>query len=125
MEQQFDSQCLEAIKSAVLGSISQEGWPIRDPVQKALGAAIGRNAGTIENQFDSALKEILTDGEFVGAVKDQIRKQMARSIVSGMQGSVDKVVNKLKADPVRHAMMIQAVNGVLEKFEHPTQPVGE
>jgi hypothetical protein len=118
----FEDECLQEIKQAIVRGLQTNTYTVEKTIHEPLAAAMRKHAATIESQFDVALTEILSDNTFKDAIKEQVRKTLARSIVSGMQGSCDKVVQKLKADPVRGAMLIQAVNSVLSQFDPAHTP---
>lgn len=121
LDKTFDAVLLAAIKGSVVKSVTAGDYQIEKAVTAPLAEALKKKHSDFEKHFDSALSEIMQDGSFKEELKEQARKSLARAVVSGMQSSIDTAVNKLKSDPVRKALILQAINTCLEDFDKGTR----
>lgn len=86
------------------------------PLKKYGFNIIGKYQESIENIFDKIISEGINTSEFELAAKDALLKKIAKSVISGIDGSVDKVINQLKQDTVFRSKLIVMVNNLIKEY---------
>ena len=85
-------------------------------MQKYADAAIKPYEQQIINIFSNAIEKAITNGDFSKIAKEDLLHKIVKSIISGMDGSVDKVINNIKQDPIYRSKLILFINNLVEEF---------
>lgn len=72
--------------------------------------------GEIEAIFNKVVDEGIRTDEFKSRVREVLLNKIAKTVISGIDGSVDKTINLMKQDAVFRSKLTLAVNGVVNDF---------
>ena len=86
------------------------------PLKKYAVNIITKYQNSIENVFDKIVSEGINTLEFELACKDALLKKIAKTVISGIDGSVDKVVHQMKQDTVFRSKLTLMVNNLIHEY---------
>ena len=90
------------------------GTGYSNPTRKFVEEVIADNSSEIQSVVQTALKEVLSDGEFKAIVAEEFKRKVAKMLVSDLSGSVEKAVNSFRQNPTLKADMIKAIEKLIE-----------
>jgi len=110
----LEKQVLEQTRKAVGDSIIKELVGYNKPLTKIVDSVIERNKSTLTELVDSIFVKSVNSDLLKETIKKEFDHKLARTIVSQLQGSIDKAASEIKANPTTKAKMILAIETVLE-----------
>lgn len=97
---------------------------IRDGVKQALtghnsvlGGLLSKGIANHESSFHELINQCFGDSlkneEFRETVKSEVRRALAKSLISRFGGEIERQVNALKRDPITRARITTAIDTVI------------
>jgi len=105
-----------AVQSSIKTAIESALTGYNSPLQKYAVNVVQKYQSSIEAIFDGVVSEAIATDEFKQRVRDVLISKIAKSMVSGVDGSVDKTINLMKQDAVFRSRLTLAVNGLVDEF---------
>ncbi len=112
MEKEIVSTVQDSIKSALQAALT--GY--QSPLTKYAANVVGRYQTQIEAIFDDAVKQGIATDEFKLRVREVLLHKIAKTMISGVDGSIDKTINLMKQDQVFRSRLTLSVNQLVEEF---------
>ncbi len=112
----LEAEIVTSAQTAIGKSISEALGGYNSPLQKYASNVVSRYQGSIENIFDEIVKEGIQSPEFKIRVREVLLNKIAKTVVSGIDGSIDKTVNLMKQDAIFRSRLTLAVNTLVEEF---------
>ena len=111
-----EDKLLKAAEHAIHESISKMlANDYRGPVRDAVKAVAKRHQEKLNAIVESAYLSVLDSESFSDSVKLAMNDKIARNLVSGLGGEIEKRVNELKADPVTRAKITLALTEIISQ----------
>lgn len=109
MKKELIEQCKLTIDKALHETLTSYNSPLVEAVKSALS-----NEGEkLKSISQDAVSDLLNSAEFSKIMKEEMKRKLARVLISQFGGEIEKVVGKLKADPTTRAKMTIAIDGVI------------
>ncbi len=111
---EFDKQVLTIMQNAVSDTIKARMTEYGSPLKPIIDDAFKVHAETIRKIMYESMGEAISDGNFKESVKQAFYHKVARGLVDGISGSVDKAINQFKQDPTIKAKMVLAIEQIIK-----------
>jgi len=105
-----------SINDVLIESLKKTFTGYNSPLEKYANNVIGRYQKTIEDVFDKIVSNGINTPEFENSCKEELLKKIVKTVISGIDGSVDKVINQMKQDSVFRSKLTLAVNTLVTEF---------
>lgn len=109
MREQLLEQCKKTIDTAILDALTGYNSPLADAIKSALSC----EAPNLERISKDAVSDLLNSEEFNQTMKIEMKKKLARVLISQFGGELERIVGKLKADPTTRAKITVAIDSVI------------
>lgn len=112
----LEHSVVTTVQHAIKGSIEKSLSGYDSPLNKYLKEAVDSNSDTIKELFNSVVTEGFSSEEFRESCKTHILNKIARNVISGLDGSVDKVVIQMKQDSIFRSKLTLMVNTLVSEY---------
>ena len=106
------SQCEKVLEKCIFEALTSYNSPLVNAVKESLASSSPK----IKEMADSAVSELVNSDEFAVTMKVELKRKLARVLISQYGGEIEKSANKLKSDPASRAKMIVAIDSVMEEI---------
>lgn len=113
MEQEVINEVSKSVRSAISAALSNS---YNSPLVKYASNVVTKYQTQIESIFDKVVQEGISTAEFERASKEVLMHKITKTMISGIDGSIDKTINAMKQDTVFRAKLTMAVNQLVEDF---------
>jgi len=110
MKEELLAQCEKTIDKCILDALSSYSSPLVEAVKSALKD----QEPLLKEMAKCSVDALLNSQEFRDTMNSEMRKKLARVLISQYGGELEKSVGKLKADPTTRAKITIAIDGVLD-----------
>ena len=112
----LEQQILSQVNSSIAKSINELlANPYHSPLFKMAEGVIKNHEKELKEKMELIMKESVTVG-FDLEMKQAFKHKVARSLVSALESETDKVVNKLKNDPIFKSKLLIEINTLVEEM---------
>ena len=113
----LENEVIFSVQNAVSKSLSDAlSNSYNSPLVKYAHNVVARYQTQIEAIFDKVVEEGIASDEFKQRVREVLLHKIAKTVTSGIDGSIDKTVNLMKQDPIFRSRLTLAVNGLVDEF---------
>jgi Fe2+ transport system protein B len=112
----LEKQVHVSIEAALSKSLSDAMSGYNSPLLKYAHNVVAKYQTQIEKVFDEVVQEGIASAEFKERVREVLLHKIAKTIISGIDGSVDKTINLMKQDQVFRGRLTLAVNDLVQEF---------
>ncbi len=109
MKQELLTECEKVIGKAVESALTS----YNSPLIKAVNSALEDQSGALNNIANKSVSQLVESEEFRVVMESEMKKKLARVLISNFGGELEKSVNKLKQDPTTRAKITMAIDGVI------------
>ena len=113
LEKQIINECSEAVNKAIVDCLT--GY--NTPLSKMANTVVASHETELVLMMDTALCETISSKDFKQAVKNAFTHKLAKTLMSKMEGEVEKAVTVIRQDPVRRAKIILAIEKLIQATE--------
>lgn len=113
----LEDEIVLATKNAMSDAIKKalsDGY--NSPLTKYANNVIAKYQTSIESIFDKIIQEGIASDEFKVRVREVLLQKIAKTVISGIDGSVDKTINLMKQDAIFRSRLTLSVNGLVDEF---------
>lgn len=103
------------IEAAMNKALSEALGGYNSPVQQYAKNVVSKYQSQIESIFDSIVQEAITTDEFKLRVREVLISKIAKTMIAGVDGTIDKTINLMKQDAVFRSRLTLSVNGLVEE----------
>jgi flagellar basal body-associated protein FliL len=104
------AQCEKTIDKCITDALSAYNSPLKEAVNSAL--TVHRDA--LHKLASESVSELVNSDEFKQSMKTEMKRKLAKVLISQYGGEIEKTVGQLKADPTSRAKMTLAIYTVME-----------
>jgi len=113
----LEDEIVSATKNAMSDAIKKAlGDSYNSPLTKYANNVIAKYQTSIEGIFDKIIQEGIASDEFKVRVREVLLHKIAKTVISGIDGSVDKTINLMKQDAIFRSRLTLSVNGLVDEF---------
>lgn len=112
----LEQSIIQASQGAIQKAINDTLGGYNSPLQKYITVSIEKYDKKIIQLLEESFAEEIGKDEFKRLAKEELLHKVVKSIISGIDGSVDKVVNQLKQDSVFRSKLVLFTNNLIEEF---------
>lgn len=109
---------MDGVRDAVKTKLGGYGTPL----DKIINDVISQRQSVIAQKMTAALDTVIAGDEFATALQYEFRHKVAKTLVSKMEGAVEKAANEVRNNPVLKAQLIQAFNMIIRESGQCSQP---
>lgn len=111
IEDQIAQHIGEAVKKATDAYLT--GY--NSPLNPIINAALSRQSAAIASTLDAALDSLTKSDEFKAQLIEALNAKLARTIISKMDGELEKRMNDLRANPATRARITLAIENIVKE----------
>ena len=115
----LETECLNAVHASVSKAFTDALGGYNSPLQKYALNVVQKYQSSIEGVFDEVVKEAIKTDSFRERVREVLLHKIAKTMISGIDGSVDKTINQMKQDAIFRSRLTLCVNNLVEEFINP------
>ena len=110
----------DEVQKAVFGAVQKafndalSGY--NSPLHRYALNVVAKYQDSIESIFDEVVKEAIKTDEFKQRVREVLLHKIAKTMISGIDGSVDKTINQMKQDSIFRSRLTLSVNALVDEF---------
>ena len=119
MKQELIEQCKQTIDKALHEALTSYSSPLVSAVKDALFD----ESEKLKQISQAAVSDLLNSEEFALIMKEEMKRKLARVLISQFGGELEKSVNKLKSDPTTRAKITLAIDSVVNNLTAQNKPV--
>ncbi|MCP4761114.1 MAG: hypothetical protein GY870_04980 [archaeon] len=112
----LEENIMNAAKNSMADAIKSAFTGYSNPLEKYAKEAAEKHQHSIKATFEKMISEGIVSVDFENACKEQLLRKIAKTVISGIDGSVDKVVNQMKQDSVFRSKLTLMVNNLIEEY---------
>lgn len=113
---QFEDEIMKAVDASLSKALSEALTGYSSPLTKYATNVVTKYQVQIESIFDEVVKEAISTDDFKQRVRDVLINKIAKTMISGVDGSIDKTINLMKQDAVFRSRLTLSVNGLVDEF---------
>ena len=112
----FEDQIMKAVDTSLAKAMESALTGYNSPLTQYAINVVKKYQPDIEGFFDSVVKEAIQTDEFRQKVRDVMLHKIAKTMIAGVDGSIDKTINLMKQDAVFRSRLTLSVNGLVDEF---------
>jgi Fe2+ transport system protein B len=112
----LEDEVQKAVYSSIQKAFNDALGGYNSPLQKYALNVVAKYQTSIESVFDDVVKEAIKTDEFKQRVREVLLHKIAKTMISGIDGSVDKTINQMKQDAVFRSRLTLSVNTLVNEF---------
>jgi len=110
----FEKEILNGLNDGIQKSIKEQMGGYNSPLTKMIESVMNNNRESIMSKMDIALKSVIENPDFTVVLVDEFNHKVAKSLLSGLEGLVEKAASSFKQDPTIRAKMVMAIQSIIE-----------
>jgi len=112
----LEKQIVDSIQVSLQKSITDSLSGYNSPLGKFATNVVNKYSQQIESIFSDDVGEVITTNEFKQKIRETLLLKITKTMLSGVDGSVEKIVNLMKQDMVFRSKLILVINNIVEEF---------
>jgi Fe2+ transport system protein B len=112
----LEREVSNAVQASISKAFTDALGGYNSPLQKYALNVVAKYQSSIEGVFDEVVKEAIKTDEFKLRVREVLLHKIAKTMISGIDGSVDKTINQMKQDSVFRSRLTLSVNALVDEF---------
>ena len=104
---------LQAAKNGLSEAFNKELVGYNKPLSVLTQKVIAKHEGEIFSLIDNEVINLIGGGEFKWALKDELNRKLARTLIERMGGELESRVNELKQNPETRAKITLAISQII------------
>lgn len=112
---EFDQKILSVMQESIHQVVKERVGGYNSPLNPLINDAFKVHETTLRNIIYESMGEAIATVDFKKAVKEAFYHKVARSLIEGVSGSIDRSINLFKQDPVIKAKMVLAIEEIIKQ----------
>jgi len=109
--QEMKNSVFTGIKYAVVSALSDS---YNSPIKQIAQSCIVEHNTEIREIINNAVKETITDKEFLESIRKELVKKLAREMINAVSGNIESAISLVRQDPAFKANVVLRVTEILE-----------
>lgn len=118
----LENEVVMTIQKSLAEGLSKALTGYNSPLELYANNVVSKYQSSIENIFNEVVQHGIASDEFKQKVREVLLHKIAKTVTSGIDGSIDKTVNLMKQDAIFRSKLTLAVNGLVSEFLNQKQP---
>lgn len=112
----FEDEIMKAVDASLAKALSEAMSGYGSPLVKYAQNVVSKYQPQIEGIFDSVVQEAIATDEFKQRVREVLLNKIAKTMIAGVDGSIDKTINLMKQDAIFRSRLTLSVNTLVDEF---------
>jgi hypothetical protein len=112
----LETEVVKVAQNAITTALTSAMTGYGSPLVKYATNVVAKYQSSLEAIFDNAVREGINTDEFKSRVREVLISKIAKTMISGVDGSIDKTINLMKQDQVFRSRLTLSVNTLVEEF---------
>lgn len=108
-------QCEKAINKCIIDAMGAYNSPLNETVKDSLS----EHKPKLQSMANEAISDLVNSVEFKILMQGEIKRKLAKVLISQYGGEIEKTVARLKQDPTSRAKMTVAIDVVMNDLINP------
>lgn len=113
---QLEEEIMKAVDAAMSKALSEAMTGYSSPLVKYAHNVVAKYQTQIEGIFESVVQEAIQTDDFKQRVREILLNKIAKTMISGIDGSIDKTINLMKQDAIFRSRLTLSVNTLVDEF---------
>lgn len=109
MKEQLLKECEKQIGKAISDALTS----YNSPLVKAVQVSLLEVEPQLKQMTNNAVSELICDDEFKSIMQQEIKRKLAKVLISKIGGEIESTVSKLKSDPATRARITVAIDSII------------
>ena len=109
MKTELLAQCEKAIDKSITDALGSYSSPLMEAVRSALS----EHKEKLHGLASDAVSELVNSEDFKQTMKIEMKRKLAKVLISQYGGEIEKTVGQLKANPTSRAKITMAIDSVM------------
>ena len=110
----LEKQILQTAQTSVNAAIKEGLTGYNSPLTKMVHKVVEEHDSQLHSVMKEAFGSVIETKDFKSACVSAFQHKLAKTMVSKLEGSVEKAVNSIRQDPTLRAKMILAIERIIE-----------
>ena len=110
MKTELLAQCEKAIDKSITDALGSYNSPLMEAVRSALR----EHQEKLQELASESVAELINSDEFKQTMKLEMKRKLAKVLISQYGGQIEKTVGQLKSNPTSRAKITMAIDGVMD-----------
>lgn len=112
----FEDEIVKAVNVSLAKALSEALSGYNSPLTKYAVNVVNKYQNDIEAIFDKVVQDAISTDEFKLRVREVLLSKIAKTMISGVDGSIDKTVNLMKQDAIFRSRLTLSINTLVDEF---------
>jgi hypothetical protein len=112
----LENEINNAINSSITKALTDSLGGYGSPLTKYAQNVVAKHQVQIEGIFDSVIQDAIGTAEFKQRVREVLLNKIAKVMISGVDGTIDKTINLMKQDAIFRSRLTLSVNALVDEF---------
>ena len=109
MKTELLAQCEKAIDKTITDALGSYSSPLMEAVRSALS----EHKEKLHDLASESVAELVNSEDFKQTMKQEMKRKLAKVLISQYGGEIEKTVGQLKANPTSRAKITMAIDSVM------------
>jgi len=114
MMDDLEQKILNSVRSAMGEAIEKELCGYNKPLSLLTAKVVEKHQDELFNIIDSQVSQLIGGDDFRLIIKEQLNKNLAKTLINRMGGELEKQVNTLKQNPQTRAKIMLAISEIID-----------
>jgi hypothetical protein len=119
----LEDEIMKVVDTSLSKALHEALTGYNSPLTKFATNVVDKYRSEIESIFSEVVGEAIKTDEFKLRVREVLLNKIAKTMISGVDGSIDKTINLMKQDAVFRSRLTLSVNVLVDEFL--TNPNGQ
>jgi hypothetical protein len=110
MKTELLAQCEKAIDKSITDALGSYSSPLAEAVRSALS----EHKEKLHDLASESVTELVNSDDFKQTMKLEMKRKLAKVLISQYGGEIEKTVGQLKANPTSRAKITMAIDSVMD-----------
>ena len=112
----LENEIMDVVDKSLTKAMEVALTGYNSPLTKYAHNVVAKYQTEIEAVFNAVVSEGIKTEQFKERVREVLLHKIAKTIISGIDGSVDKTVNLMKQDAIFRSKLTLSVNTIVDEF---------
>lgn len=112
----LEDEIMKIVDTSLSKALSEALTGYSSPLTKFASNVVSKYQTEIESIFSQVVGEAIKTDEFKLRVREVLLNKIAKTMISGIDGSIDKTINLMKQDQVFRSRLVLSVNMLVDEF---------
>lgn len=113
---QMEDEIMKSVDASLEKALNEALTGYNSPLTKYAHNVVTKYQSQIESLFDEVVKEGIGTDEFRQRVREVLLNKIAKTMISGVDGNIDKTINLMKQDQVFRSRLTLSINTLVDEF---------